>query len=276
MMAMPDRWDGVSARARLSVVIPLHNEEEAVAQLVSEIRSVFAATDLLHEVILVDDGSADETLARAQRSSRADPRVRVLHFDARQGQSAALDAGFRVATGNVIGTMDGDLQNDPRDLLSLMALLDQADVVNGIRARRRDGWNRKLVSRIANRLRAAVLGDRVTDIGCSLRVFRSEFVSGLRLGKGWHRFLPVLLSWNGARSIEAPVNHRPRPYGDSHYATWSRLWRGSIDLLGMMWLRVNWPRCRAVEVAGAGLRKGDSRTGVDEPRLAPLEATRRG
>lgn len=163
--------------------------------------------------------------------------MRVLRFTENCGQSAALDAGFRAARGAVIATIDADLQNDPADLPRLLAALERADVVNGIRVGRQDPWLRRASSRVANAFRNWATGDHVTDVGCSLRVMRVEFLRRVKLYRGMHRFLPTLLRMEGARVIELPVSHRPRRRGRSKYGIANRLWVALTDLLAVCWMQ---------------------------------------
>ena len=163
-------------------------------------------------------------------------RVRALHFAANAGQTAALDAGFRAARGEVIATLDGDGQNDPADLPRLLAALAGADVVNGVRRHRQDGWLRRLSSRVANAFRNWATDEHVSDVGCSLRVMRASFLKRVKLWRGMHRFLPTLLRLEGARVIELPVSHRPRRAGASKYGIGNRLFVALADLLAVRWM----------------------------------------
>jgi len=173
--------------------------------------------------------------------------VRVIALDGRHGQTAALDAGFRAVRGEVTVTLDADLQNDPADIPSLLAWLDRADVVNGVRQRRRDSVVRRLSSRIANGVRNRVTGEAVTDVGCSLRVMRSEYLRRVKLFRGMHRFLPTLLRMEGARVVEVPVAHRARRYGASKYGIRDRLWVGLTDLAAVRWMQARALRYRKTE-----------------------------
>jgi dolichol-phosphate mannosyltransferase len=161
----------------------------------------------------------------------------VFALDRRCGQSVALEAGFRAARGEITATLDGDLQNDPADILRLMTHLDCADVVNGVRENRQDSWLRRLSSRIGNGFRNWLTGESVTDVGCSLRVMRTEYLRGLELYRGMHRFLPTLLKMQGARLTEVAVNHRPRRFGRSKYGIANRLFVGIADVLAVRWMQ---------------------------------------
>jgi glycosyltransferase involved in cell wall biosynthesis len=227
----------MSAGIRLSVVVPVHDEADNLETLHRELDAALAARPGGVEILFVDDGSRDASLARLQAIARKDPRVRVLELDANHGQSAALDAGFRAARGELIATLDADLQNDPADLPRLLDALDGADVVCGVRTPRRDGLRRRLASRVANAFRNAVTGERVSDVGCSLRVMRRGPLERVKLGRGMHRFLPTLLRLEGARVVELPVAHRARRHGRSKYGIWDRLWVGIADVLAVRWLK---------------------------------------
>jgi dolichol-phosphate mannosyltransferase len=148
----------------------------------------------------------------------------------------------------VLVTLDADLQNDPADIPALLAALEGADVVSGVRATRQDDWLRRVSSRVANGVRRATLGDRVTDIGCSLKAYRREAIEGLPLFVGAHRFLPALCQFRGARVVEIPVPHRPRRHGVSKYGVGNRLFRGIRDLLGVRWLKSRLLRYKIREV----------------------------
>jgi dolichol-phosphate mannosyltransferase len=226
----------VSLAPYLSVVVPFCDERENVAPLHDELVAVLASVPGGFELLYVDDGSRDGTDEVLARLAAKDARVRVLSFAANAGQTAALEAGFRAARGELIATLDGDGQNDPADLPRLLAALANADVVNGVRAQRRDAWRRRLSSRIANAFRNWATGDDISDVGCSLRVMRASFVRELKLYRGLHRFLPTLLRMEGARVIELPVNHRPRRAGVSKYGIGGRLFVGLVDLMAVRWM----------------------------------------
>lgn len=221
---------------RLSLVIPFRDEAPSLAPLYEEIAAVVAVLPFECEVIFVDDESRDDGRAVVGQLAARDARVRLLQLTPHAGQSAALEAGFRAARGELVATMDADLQNDPADLPALIAALAEADCVCGVRTGRRDRPSTRLASRIANRIRRRVLGDAIEDIGCSLRVMRRELLVRTKLFRGAHRFLPVLLALEGARIVERPVRHRPRRHGRSKYGVWMRLRVVWADLLGVAWL----------------------------------------
>jgi glycosyltransferase involved in cell wall biosynthesis len=227
----------MTAAPGLSVVIPVHDEQESLEALHRELEAAVGGVAGGLEIVFVDDGSRDASLARMLAIAEKDARVRVIALDARHGQSAALDAGFRVARGELIATLDADLQNDPADLPRLLAALERADVVCGVRVSRQDSWLRRASSRVANGFRNRVTGERVRDVGCSLRVMRRRHLVRVKLHRGMHRFLPTLLRLEGARVIELPVAHRPRRHGRSKYGIRDRLFVGIVDVFAVRWMQ---------------------------------------
>ena len=231
---------------RISVVVPVFDEEPNLAPLVQEIGAAFAGLD--YELLVVDDGSRDGTAATLARLAAEEPRLRPLRHDRNYGQSAALATGFAAARGELLVTLDGDLQNDPADAPRLLAELERGfDVVSGVRQRRQDSWVRKVSSRIANGVRRRVLDDGITDVGCSMKAYRTRVLKRLPPFHGMHRFLPALARMEGARITELPVTHRARRFGKSKYNISNRLWRGLADLLGVWWLQRRWVAVGAVE-----------------------------
>jgi glycosyltransferase involved in cell wall biosynthesis len=214
----------------LSIVVPVYNEELNVVALFDELTRALRHTARSYELILIDDGSTDQTFARLVTVQASDPRVRVIRFTRNFGQTAAFAAGFAQARGQFVVTLDGDLQNDPADIPRLLALAGDFDVVCGWRKDRKDDYlTRHLPSVAANRLIGLVSGIRIHDIGCSLKVFRADIVKRLKLRPGTHRYLPALASALGARITEAVVNHRPRQFGRSKYGL-SRTFKVLVDL----------------------------------------------
>jgi glycosyltransferase involved in cell wall biosynthesis len=219
---------------RLSVVVPVYNERDNVEELVARIDAAAAPLGP-HEVILVDDGSRDGSGALYPALCARFPALRVLELRRNYGQSAALTAGFQHARGELVATLDGDLQNDPGDLPVMVARLEGegCDLVCGWRKHRKDpGFSRKMPSLVANRLIAWMTDVRLHDYGCALRVFRGEIVRGMILYGELHRFIPVLASLEGARIVEMEVRHHPRTRGVSKYG-WGRLPRVVLDLVLM-------------------------------------------
>lgn len=202
----------------LSVVVPLRDEARNVSPLLEQLTATLGPLNIPYELILVDDGSTDDTFAQLMEASAHDPHVRVIQFTRHFGQTAAFAAGFAHARGRLIVTSDGDLQNDPADIPTLLHLARDHDIVCGWRKDRKDNLlTRHVPSVVANWLLAAVTGIRLHDNGCSLKVFRSEVIKPLKLTPGMHRYLPALASQLGGRVTEVVVNHRPRRFGRSKY-----------------------------------------------------------
>jgi len=221
----------------LSVVTPVYNEEESVERLVTEVGAVLDEIGKPAEIIAVDDGSSDASFARLAALKAREPRLRVIRLARNYGQTAALAAGIQHAWGDVIVTLDADLQNDPADIPRLLdALGEGVDVVNGWRKDRQDKWlTRRLPSQIANRLIGAITGTSVHDYGCTLRVMRAPFAKGLQLYGELHRFIPALAADLGAHVVELPVTHHPRTTGTSKYGL-GRTLRVVLDLLTVKFL----------------------------------------
>ncbi len=227
-MGVMERTEGAIL---LSVVVPLRDEGPNLRALHEEIVAALQASNEW-EIVFVDDGSTDEGPDVLRKLAREDPRVRIVTLSRGYGQSTALVAGAEAARGEWIGTLDADCQNDPRDLLALWdeAREGVADVVTGYRLRRADPWARRASSRVANAVRNRLSGDRITDVGCSVRVFpRRALLEAVRF-EGMHRFLPTLFRLAGYTVVERPVGHRARHAGRSKYGIHNRLWRGIADL----------------------------------------------
>jgi glycosyltransferase involved in cell wall biosynthesis len=221
----------------LSIVVPVHDERENLEPLVDELNQALDPSRRPVEIVLVDDASRDGSAELIARLVGEHPHVRGLHLRERRGQTAAFDAGFKAARGRSVVTMDGDLQNDPRDIPRLVAALAEHDVAVGYRTRREDPWPRRWASRVANAVRNRLTGDDIIDTGCSLKAFRGECLRGLKLYRGMHRFLPTLLRMEGRRVVQLPVGHRPRRAGRSKYGILDRLSTGLADLLAVRWMR---------------------------------------
>ena len=220
-----------SGSPAVSVVVPLFNEEENVPLLQAELARALA--DLDYEIIFVDDGSTDATVARIAPGER----VRVLPFAQNAGQSAAMYAGLHAARGATAVLIDGDLQNDPADIPKLLCEIEAgADLVCGYRAQRKDTVVKRITSRVANFVRSRFTNDGVRDTGCTLKAMRRECVGALVPFKGMHRFIPALVKGAGYRLVEIPVNHRPRQFGVSKYGLGNRAVRATVDMFGVHWL----------------------------------------
>jgi glycosyltransferase involved in cell wall biosynthesis len=203
----------------ISVVIPLRNEESNVPILVGQLTDALGKLGRDYEVLFINDGSTDNTGIRIHEACAADSHLKAIHFRRNCGQTAAMQAGFTYAHGDVIVAMDGDLQNDPVDVGKLLAKLDEGyDLVSGWRKDRQDHpIKRNLLSRIANELISSTTGVHLHDYGCSLKAYRREILEGVSLYGEMHRFIPVYAYWNGARIAEVPVVHRARIHGASNY-----------------------------------------------------------
>jgi glycosyltransferase involved in cell wall biosynthesis len=215
----------------ISVVVPVHEEERTVALLFEELQAALDPLAEPWEAVFVDDGSTDGSFAALTRLHNAHENVRVVRLRRNFGKAAALAAGFANAHGDVVVTIDADLQDDPAEIPRLLAKLDEGfDLVSGWKAHRRDPLTRRALSRIFNWVTGRVSGLRLHDLNCGLKAYRSDVVQGLRLYGELHRFIPVLAHYRGHRIAELPVNHRPREHGRSRYGV-ERYLRGFLDLL---------------------------------------------
>ncbi len=238
-------------KPRISVVCPLFDEEGNVRLLVDAVAGALG-NDPTWELVLVDDGSSDGTHRRALEEARRDPRVRVLRLARNYGQSTATQAGFDHSTGDIVVTMDGDLQNDPRDIPALVRKLESGyDLVAGYRERRQDRFiTRTVPSKAANRLIRWLTGVQITDIGCSLKAYRRDLVDRIGLYSEMHRFIPALaVGMAGAHIAEIPVRHHPRRIGKSKYGL-SRVWKVLADLMTVTMIR--WFRDRPLHMFAIG------------------------
>lgn len=230
----------VPSRPWASVVIPIKDERDNLAPLTEHLLKVLQSRDESRtapfEIIYVDDGSTDGSAKVLDQLAGQYAPVSVLHFDRNYGQTAAFDAGFKHSTGELVITIDGDLQNDPDDIGTLLPYMRDFDLVCGWRKDRHDHLVRKVSSRIANAVRSAVTGDRVHDTGCSLKIFRRAVIERLQLFNGMHRFFPALALMQGFRVTEVPVRHYPRAHGVSKYGVGNRLFKGLYDLFAMRWM----------------------------------------
>jgi glycosyltransferase involved in cell wall biosynthesis len=220
----------------ISVVVPVYNEERSVALLADELDSALQPLGIPWETIFVDDGSTDGTLAALTRLHAARDDIVVVRLRRNFGKAAALAAGFAQVRGDVIVTIDGDLQDDPAEIPHLLAKLEEGfDLVSGWKSNRRDPLRRRILSRIFNTVTRWISGVRLHDMNCGLKAYRPEVVRGLRLYGELHRFIPVLAQQRGFRVAELPVNHRPREHGRSRYGI-ERYLRGFLDLLTVSFL----------------------------------------
>lgn len=235
----------------VSVIIPVYNEERTIGPVLDEVAGVLDGLALPHEILVVNDGSTDNTADVLGQAIRRHPSVRLLTLAPNSGQSAAFGAGFAACRGRAAVLMDGDGQNDPHDIPALLGALDHCDACCGYRRVRRDSAGKRLGSRIANRVRQSVLHDGILDTGCSLKAVKSEFIRDLPMYfRGMHRFLPVLWQMRGAKVSQVVVNHRPRAGGRSKYTNWGRLKETWWDLWAVRWMQARHRRFR-VTTAGA-------------------------
>jgi glycosyltransferase involved in cell wall biosynthesis len=215
----------------ISIVIPLHNEERSIALLYDELQAALEPLGQEWEAVFVDDGSVDGSFAALTRLHDANENVRVVRLRRNFGKAAALAAGFGQARGEIVVTIDADLQDDPAEIPRLLVKLDEGfDLVSGWKTRRRDPLRRRVLSRIFNWVTGRMSGLRLHDMNCGLKAYRAEVVRGMPLYGELHRFIPVLAQYRGFRVAELPVNHRPREHGRSRYGV-ERYIRGFLDLL---------------------------------------------
>jgi glycosyltransferase involved in cell wall biosynthesis len=217
----------------LSVVIPVYNEEENIPLLHGQLTAALLGCGRSYEIVLVDDGSADNSFSVAAALAREDHRLRIVKFRRNYGQTAAMAAGIQHARGDIVVTMDGDLQNDPADILRLVSLVEQGyDIATGWRRKRRDGFARVYISKVANWIMARLMGVAVRDSGCSLKAYRAPLIKGLPLYGEMHRFIPALSRIAGARLAQIEVNHHPRRFGVSKYG-FSRIYKVMLDIVSI-------------------------------------------
>ncbi|MBG0774943.1 MAG: glycosyltransferase family 2 protein [Desulfovibrionaceae bacterium] len=231
----------MSTISSISLVIPVYNEEDNLPILYREIATALERVEKTAEILLVDDGSKDRSLDVIKALADGDARVRFLAFAENRGQSAAFAAGFQHAAGDVIVTMDSDLQNDPADIPALLATYEQGhDMVIGWRANRKDTWVKRMTSKIGNAIRNRISRETVKDTGCSLKVMRADMARRIPMFNGMHRFLPTLMKLQGARVAEVAVNHRPRVHGRSKYGVLDRAMTTWYDLIAVRWMQLRY------------------------------------
>ncbi|MEI7796974.1 MAG: glycosyltransferase family 2 protein [Methylococcaceae bacterium] len=236
----------------ISIVVPVHNEAENINPLVNEI--IAALHDFAdYEIIYIDDGSQDDTLKVLKTAQQTIPNLRVLHHEKSCGQSAAIYTGIKAAKFPVIATLDGDGQNNPRDILNLHTNLTvrrednpKLVMIAGWRNQRNDSAWRLFSSKFANGIRSRLLGDATPDTGCGLKVFMRDAALQLPFFDHYHRFLPALMLRAGYQIVSIPVTHRARERGVSNYGTLDRLWVGISDIAGVIWLKT---RMKLTEVS---------------------------
>lgn len=240
----------------VSVVIPSHNERDNLPQLVEEILAAEKASGRRFEIVVIDDQSSDDSWNVLLKLAQKHPQVVARRMEKQSGQSAALSAGFDVARGAVVVTMDADLQNDPADVPKLLKVVEsgEADCAIGWRRDRRDPLSKKVISKVANGVRNWMTSETVKDTGCGLKVFRREALAKIARFNGMHRFFPTLVKMHGWTVAEVPVNHRPRTRGKTHYNIFNRFLRPMQDLLAVRWLQKRTLRYQLETEAGVAVR----------------------
>lgn len=232
----------------LSLIIPAYNEQETIPTLLDRVGSALARIGQPFEVVIVDDGSTDQTPQLLQTAMARLPWLRVLRMQHNAGQSAAFEAGFRAARGQIIATIDADLQNDPEEIPRLLPMLDGYDMITGWRKDRQDTRFRRWQSRQANRIRNWISQETVNDSASSLKLYRRHCVCDLPLFNGAHRFFPTLVKMRGYTCLEVPVKHSPRFAGTAKYGFRNRALRAFIDLLAIRWMKSRMLRYHAAEI----------------------------
>ncbi len=222
---------------KISVVVPIYNEKDNVAILHKKIKDVMVKNSYDYEIIFVDDGSSDGTFEVMQQLAKEDKNLKIIRFRRNFGQTAAMAAGFDYAKGDVIVSLDGDLQNDPEDIPALLKKIEEGyDVVSGWRKNRQDEKKRVAFSKVANWLIGKITKVNLHDYGCSLKAYRSDVAKNLHMYGELHRFIPVLANIYGASITEIPVKHHPRQFGESKYNL-SRTFRVIVDLILMYFMQ---------------------------------------
>lgn len=221
---------------KLSIILPIYNEEGSLEQLYREIKGVLGGISSEYEIIAINDGSADKSSEIIKKIALGDLNFKVINFRKNYGQTAAISAGIDFAKGEVLIPLDADLQNDPNDIPKLLAKIGEGfDVVSGWRKNRKDSFSRRFPSQVANWLISFITGVYLHDYGCTLKAYKKEIVKDIRFYGEMHRFMPAYASWNGARIAEIEVNHRPRIHGKAKYG-FSRIFKVLLDLLTVKFL----------------------------------------
>jgi dolichol-phosphate mannosyltransferase len=221
----------------VSVVVPVYNEEKNLPILVPRLAHVLEGIGCPSEMIFVDDGSQDRSREVLREMTVRFPSLRLLGLKNNRGLSTALLAGMNEARGDILATLDSDLQNDPGDIPELLKHLDRYDMATGWRQRREDPWLKKISSKIANAIRNRISGETIKDSACTLRAFKKECIKEIPVFNGMHRFMSTLVKMQGYRVIEVPVTHHPRKFGKSKYNVRNRIIRSFVDLLAVRWMK---------------------------------------
>lgn len=222
---------------RISVIAPVYNEEENIPLFIKKVEATIKSSFQSYEIILVNDGSTDSSREIMNQEAAQNGHIKVYHFTKNNGQTAALAAGFEKCTGDIVVTMDSDLQTNPEDIYKLLPYLKEYDMVNGRRSSREDGFAKKIQSLIGNGMRNWITGDDIKDTGCPLKLMKKEVAKNYKLFEGMHRFLPTLARLNGFKVIEIPVRHYDREYGVSKYNAFNRMFKGLKDAFAVRWMK---------------------------------------
>lgn len=220
----------------ISIVIPVYNEEENIAELYAQLKRALNSTKKSHELIFVDDGSNDQTLKKIEELNRKDKSVKAISFARNFGKASALMAGFRESRGDIVFTMDGDLQDDPKEIPNFIKEINKGyDLVNGWKFRRYDPITKTLPSKFFNWLTRKITGVNVHDSNCGFKAYRRKVIENLKIHGELHRYIPSLVKWKGYRITEIKVEHHPRKHGKSKYGV-ERLMKGFLDLITIRFL----------------------------------------
>jgi dolichol-phosphate mannosyltransferase len=238
------------SQRKISIVIPVYNEEDNIKPLIAELWELLPALGSSYEIIFVDDGSRDRSFEILKATTLQDPHIRIIRFKKNTGQTAAFDAGFKAAQGDIVVTMDADLQNDPHDIPRLVKKIGEFDVVCGWRHQRRDPWIKIVSSKIANFVRNKLSQEEIVDTGCSLKAYKRECLQKLKLFNGMHRFLPTLAKMEGCTVTQVKVNHRNRRFGKTKYTISNRMVRAFTDLLAVRWMKKRHLDYKITEIIG--------------------------
>jgi len=238
----------MSSDVYLSLVVPAYNEHEVLPALLEVVSVALVKIGKPFEVIIIDDGSTDQTPQMLEAAMRERPWLRVIRLSRNGGQSTAFDAGFKAARGEIIATIDADLQNDPSEIPRLLPMLDGYDMITGWRQKRKDNFLRLIQTRIANGIRNWISQETIHDSASSLKVYKRHCVEGIQLYTGMHRFMPTLVKMRGYTVLETPVKHSPRYAGVSKYRFGSRVLRAFYDLLAVRWMKKRFLRYESHEV----------------------------
>jgi dolichol-phosphate mannosyltransferase len=246
----------LAVKPDVSVVIPSHNEQDNLPTLVEEILAAEKVSGRRFEIVVVDDQSSDDSWNVLLKLAARHPQIAAHRMVKQSGQSAALSAGFDLAKGAVVVTMDADLQNDAADIPKLLKVVEsgEADCAIGWRRDRRDPLSKKVISKVANGVRNWMTSETVKDTGCGLKVFRRECLAKIARFNGMHRFFPTLVKMHGYTVAEVPVNHRPRTRGKTHYNIFNRFLRPMADLLAVRWLQKRTLRYELQKETAAAVR----------------------